>query len=163
MTSQYELPYKQTAGYVERDASKVRALREAADGTLTTRLDSVLHHLSHCGTNGATWTEVAQALELHHGQASGALSTLHRMGLVFTLRSKRHLCHPYVHASLRTQFADTQRHDDPTTTRAGVRKELLDLLFRQCVAAEMLGYTHDQISAINEIVDSVRAHDRHTK
>lgn len=47
---------------------------------------------------GLTWRELAEAMGWHHGQASGALSGLHRQGLVARLGSgyKRSHCSAYV-------------------------------------------------------------------
>lgn len=158
--TQTGLPYNGTAGYVPVAASKERALREVRDGTLSWRMRTVLGVLELRGTSGATWREVATLLDMHHGQASGALSTLHRMGLVFSLRSKRDKCHPYVHAMHREAFAERQRHDTPSTTRAGAKRQLLLALQDECEAACRDGFTDDNITAIIGVLDSLRAHDQ---
>lgn len=56
---------------------------------LPARQRAVLEYLAKCGPMGATWNEVASALSLHHGSASGALSALHREGRVVRLKEKR--------------------------------------------------------------------------
>lgn len=157
--TQLDLPYNGTAGYVPMQASRERALREVKDGTLSKRLEAVLHLLDQRGIIGATWQEVANALGLHHGQASGALSTLHRMGLVFSLREKRNRCHPYVHGRLRHMFPSSQRHDTPSTTFAGMRRALLDELHATCVIATEIGWSANMQDAVSMIVDRLAAHD----
>jgi hypothetical protein len=158
--TQLDLPYNGTAGYVPMQASRERAHREVNDGTLGTRLQAVLNLLEQRGIIGATWQEVAQSLGLHHGQASGALSTLHRMGLVFSLRDKRNKCHPYVHGNLRHMFFREQRHDSPSVTRAGMRRALLDELHATCVIATEIGFTPNMQDAISMIVDRLAADER---
>lgn len=45
---------------------------------------------------GATWQEVALAIGLHHGAASGALSVLHKTGHIARLAETRTRCKVYV-------------------------------------------------------------------
>jgi len=158
--SQLDLPYNGTAGYVPMQASRERAHREVHDGSLSKRLDGVMTLLDERGIIGATWQEVATHLGLHHGQASGSLSSLHRMGLVFSLREKRNNCHPYVHGRLRHMFTTAQRHDSPSTTKAGMRRALLDELHTTCVIAAEMGFTSNLQHAITMIVDRLAADER---
>ena len=158
--TQLDLPYNGTAGYVPMQASRERAHREVKDGSLGARLQAVLDLLEQRGIIGATWQEVAQSLGLHHGQASGALSSLHRMGLVFSLRDKRSNCHPYVHAKLRHMFFREQRHDSPSVTRAGMRRALLDELHSTCAIAKEIGFTPNLQEAITMLVDRLAADER---
>jgi hypothetical protein len=158
--TQLDLLYNGTAGYVPVQASRERAHREVKDGSLSKRLDDVMSLLDKRGIIGATWQEVAQTLGLHHGQASGALSNLHRMGLVFSLREKRNKCHPYVHGRLRMMFTDAQRHDSPSVTRAGMRRALLDELHATCAVAAEVGFTPSLQEAINMLVDRLAADDQ---
>lgn len=158
--TQLDLPYNGTAGYVPTQASRERAHREVKDGTLGKRLEAVLILLDERGIIGATWQEVANALGLHHGQASGALSTLHRMGLVFSLQHKRNKCHPYVHSRLRHMFNLQQRNDSPSVTRAGMRRALLDELHTTCAIAKEVGFTPNMQEAISMLVDRLAADDR---
>lgn len=108
--------YNQTQGSVERPASQMR---------VTPRLQQVLLVVSDSEDRGCTWKQVAAELGLHHGQSSGALSNLHRMGLVFQLRETRDGCHPYVHAAYRGNYYDNERYDDPVQTRAGKERAAL--------------------------------------
>lgn len=47
----------------------------------TTRAEQVLDALAD-SVNGLTWIELGQALRLHHGQSSGALTRLHQQGRI---------------------------------------------------------------------------------
>lgn len=54
-----------------------------------TRLIGVAEVAREAGPRGVTWAEVAKELDLHHGQASGALSRLHRDGALAKLAERR--------------------------------------------------------------------------
>jgi len=105
-----------------------RAKREDANGKTSKRQKEILDLLARLGTVGATWKDVADELDLHHGQASGALSTLHGAGLVFALKSTRNNCQPYVHAKFRANYLDAARNDSPVTTKAGRKRASLERL-----------------------------------
>ena len=113
----------QTTGSVDRPASRDRAQREANDGTAADRALQILNILTH-EPRGLTWGEVADRLGLHHGQASGALSNLHKTGRVFMLRTKRGKAHPYCHAHFRDAYPEAERFDTPAQTHAGKTREL---------------------------------------
>lgn len=108
--------------------STARAIREDATGATTRRQRDVLQALLTAGETGLTWRELADKLSLHHGQASGALSGLHRAGVIFALRTPRQNCQPYVHKKFRHNFADADRHDSPVTTKSGRRRACLETL-----------------------------------
>lgn len=112
-----------TTGSVDRPASRERAYREADDGTAADRALSILNLLTR-EPLGLTWGEVADRLHLHHGQASGALSNLHKTGRVFMLREKRGKAHPYVHSQYRDAYPETERYDTPAQTQAGKIRDL---------------------------------------
>lgn len=80
--------------YVNRDTSRERAQREASDGTFNARKEKVLQLLQQ---RDHTWRELAEKLELHHGQISGLLSILHKHGQIVMLKARRDRCHPYTH------------------------------------------------------------------
>lgn len=157
---QPQLPYNGTGGYVNRPASKERAVREAKDGTLSARQQAVLQALREAGPTGATWRTLGQLLNLHHGQVSGVLSNLHKAGLVFMLRKQRdNRCHPYVVADYRHNYRDGEVWDRPVQTRAGERRQLLEQLLAQCYDASVLGWSNYHCTEISRIVDRVIAHD----
>jgi predicted transcriptional regulator len=130
MTDNYNT-YAGTSGYVNQPASIARATTEAASGVSTERAQRILTHLAH-SPEGMTWRQLALALNLHHGQISGALSNLHKSGHVFMLRQQRNKCHPYVHSIYRDQYTPEQRIDEPVKTKSNQRltdlEELLDTL-----------------------------------
>lgn len=61
-----------------------------------TRLDGVVKVAEGAGSWGVTWQDVANELGLHHGQASGALSRLHRDGALLRLSERRGRSSVYV-------------------------------------------------------------------
>ena len=90
------LPYDGTEGFSGSDTSAERARREASDGTASQRQRDVLDYLLHTEGYGATWSEVATGLHLHHGQASGSLSALHHDGRIERLKQRRGRSQIYV-------------------------------------------------------------------
>lgn len=113
----------QTTGHVQRTASIDRAVEESRNGTAADRALQILAVL-RANPLGLTWKEVADKLGLHHGQASGALSNLHKTGRVFMLREKRGRSHPYVHEDFRNAYTTGERYDSPAQTYAGKAREL---------------------------------------
>jgi hypothetical protein len=105
-----------------------RAKREDDSGKTSQRQKEILKLLAQMGTVGGTWKEVGDRLGLHHGQSSGALSTLHSAGLVFALKTPRDNCQPYVHAKFRANFSDASRNDKPATTKSGRKRASLNRL-----------------------------------
>jgi hypothetical protein len=90
-------PYAGTSGYAAgSDTSEERARTEDADGRTSKRQARIMGYLDANGTHGATWFEIAEALRLHHGQASGALSGLHRTKRIARLAERRGRCAVYV-------------------------------------------------------------------
>lgn len=134
--------YAGTSGYVNQPASLARAITEANKGTSTERARLVLTHLAY-KPEGMTWRELAEAMNLHHGQISGALSNLHRSGHVFMLRQQRNKCHPYVHAIYRDQYTDDQRIDTPVKTKSNQRLSDLEELLDDLMLAIGLGRITD--------------------
>ena len=163
MTEQLEIwaAYNDTAGYVNRPASKQRAMQELNGGVLGKRQQAILDVLDAAGANGMTWKELGDQLGLHHGKISGALSNMHLFGVVFMLRLTKDRCHPYVHAKFRDEWTAEARYDEPAKTRTSERKELLEQLLSVCrkaVGEDFLYYA--SINDIIESVDMIDAHDR---
>lgn len=96
MNDQPSLPYEGTEGWSGSETSRERAYRDASEGVASARQRAVLDLLSKCGADGATWFEVANALNLHHGQASGSLTALHKDGRIERLTETRGRCQIYV-------------------------------------------------------------------
>jgi len=153
-------PYNGTGGYVERPASMERAMREVMQGVLSARQQALLDALFDAGPTGATWRTLGQLLNLHHGQVSGALSNLHKEGMVFMLRKQQDRCHPYVSYRYRFAYNDDDVYDKPVETRAGQRKALLDDLYATCASAVEMGWSASMQDAVSSCVDRLREHDR---
>jgi hypothetical protein len=95
------LPYpdggQRSSGWSGSDTSHERALARDADGTTSERQRRVLEYLRRQGRDGATWKEVSGYFAWHHGQASGALSTLHKERHIARLAvERRSRCAVYV-------------------------------------------------------------------
>lgn len=143
--------YGETAGFVNIPASRDRAVDEARSGAFSDRASKILSVLIDA-PRGMTWRELGSILNLHHGQVSGALSNLHRSGLVFMLTSKRDRCHPYVHCSRRHLFADDERIDEPAQTRAGRRNQIVADLIEVCRDGAAHGFGMFEQSRISDLL-----------
>lgn len=114
--------YGDTTGYVNVDTSRDRAIAEADSGTVSYRARAILDIL-RLHPDGLTWKELSDILDMHHGQVSGALSNLHRLGHVFMLTAKRNRSHPYCADKYRNWYDDHERIDKPTRTTASLLRE----------------------------------------
>jgi hypothetical protein len=149
------LPYDGTGGHAGSEASRLRAEAEADDGTLADRQALILDYLDRVGAGGATWATTGQALSLHHGQVSGALSNLHAGGAVFMLRKRNNRSHPYIHAKYRGFYQDSEVHDSPKTTKAGQRRDRLEDLVKACRDGLASGFDRDRIAGIIQALDAL--------
>jgi hypothetical protein len=92
-----ETPYAGTSGWSGSDTSRERAEDADADGTTSARQSFVLSRLATVQANGLTWRDLATEAGWHHGQASGALSVLHKEGRIARLAEERRTrCAVYV-------------------------------------------------------------------
>lgn len=100
MTTPYPEPGGQefTSGHSGTDTSRDRAVRERDNGVTAYRQAEVLYLLDNLAVHyGMTVKDVlSERPDWHHGQASSALSNLHKAGRIARLRSKRQGCHVYV-------------------------------------------------------------------
>lgn len=143
------LPYNGHSGFVAgSDTSTERALDEDASGQTQSRLDRILEAIK-LRPLGMTWNEVAKLLDLHHGQASGALSMLHKQGLIFALTKKRNKCHPYVAVQYRNQYPAMDRIDEPVRTKASMEREVREVLI-DAVDALLKSQSWETINALRE-------------
>jgi len=90
------LPYAGTSGWSGTDTSKERAVQEDKNGTTGLRQRQTITHVRHQEVRGLTWKELSEITNWHHGQASGALSILHKEGLIARLVERRNKCTIYV-------------------------------------------------------------------
>jgi hypothetical protein len=91
-----ELPYAGTSGYQGSDTSESRARRDDKDGTTGKRQAEVIKALKKASFRGLTWKELSEVTGWHHGQASGALSVLHKTSQIARLADTRNRCKIYV-------------------------------------------------------------------
>lgn len=60
------------------------------------KIGIALAYVLRAGEEGITWRELSAITGWHHGQASGALSNLHRTGYITRLADRRDRCGIYV-------------------------------------------------------------------
>ena len=132
------LTYAGTSGHSGTDTSEERARTEDSTGVTSHRQRLVLAELSAAGTHGLTVANLRHRLGLHHGQASAALTNLHRAGRIARLAEKRNRCHVYflpkhVDGS-ETQAPTRNKSDESRLAKAEAvkavkdRDDLIDLL-----------------------------------
>lgn len=90
------LPYAGSSGWSGSDTSRERALEADTSGVTAARQRNTVAYLHGVGSYGATWSDIAAALNVHHGSASGVLSVLHKAGKIMRLRQTRDRCKIYV-------------------------------------------------------------------
>jgi len=89
-------PYANTSGWSGSTTSRERAERQDGDGTTSKRQQDVLNELARLCHRGATWNELGERLDLHHGAISGVLSTLHKNGYICRLTERRSRSQVYI-------------------------------------------------------------------
>lgn len=89
-------PYANTSGWSGSTTSQERAQRQDSDGTTSKRQQAVLNALDRRWRHGATWNELGEELDLHHGAISGVLSTLHKQGIICRLTERRSRSQVYI-------------------------------------------------------------------
>jgi hypothetical protein len=99
MNDEPVLPYAGTSGWSGSDTSLDRVLHEDSTGITSARQAYVMNFVRLAGYHGVTSKELRERSEWHHGQASGALSVLHKVGRLARLHSaeaRRDRCAVYV-------------------------------------------------------------------
>lgn len=118
------------------------------------RQRTVLQALMYEGKNGATYKQLGKNLELHHGQISGLLSDLHKLGLVFIVRKKKDNCYLYVSHLYRDSYDDADVIDTPPQYNVAERRKLLEELFIKCL--EIRANNNDfKTEAISDLLDQI--------
>ena len=95
-TTEVDLPYAGTSGWSGSSTSEERALDADLSGVTAARQVKAITCLYRAGTYGVTWHDLADALQWHHGTASGVLSTLHLVGRCTRLVERRGKSQVYV-------------------------------------------------------------------
>jgi hypothetical protein len=122
--TQAVLPYPEpggnefTSGHAGSEASLERALREVKSGANGARQRVVKALLRQRGAHGITVAELRTETGWHHGQASAALSNMHKGGDILRLKIKRGRCQVYV----APQFSLGREAEAPGHTKAGVER-----------------------------------------
>lgn len=84
------LPYNGTSGWLGSDTSKDRAISMDSSGDTEVLQKDILDALKIAGKKGLTWHECDWVdPDNRHGSVSGALSTLHKHGLICRLKEPR--------------------------------------------------------------------------
>lgn len=89
-------PYAGTSGWSGSTSSRDRALQDDTSGVTSERQLKVLELLEEAGAEGLTWGDISEILDLHHGQASNALSVLHMERYISRLTERRGKSQIYV-------------------------------------------------------------------
>lgn len=90
------LPYNGSSGHSGSSSSKERADHLDKSGKTSKYQNIIMDFLRDKQEFGATWKEIAELLGVHHGTASGALSVLHKVGLIERLKETREKSKIYV-------------------------------------------------------------------
>jgi hypothetical protein len=89
---------------------------KAAEPSRRKRYNQIVRYVENRRSLGATWREVAAVFRLHHGEASGPLSTAHKDGDLAKLTEKRERCGVYVHPKY-VNGRDTVKHGSTARSR----------------------------------------------
>ena len=90
------LPYNGSSGWAGSNTSRARAEHADRIGITTQRQQATLKHLIDAGSDGLTWRDLSALTGEHHGSTSGALSNLHKAGVILRLADTRNRCAIYV-------------------------------------------------------------------
>lgn len=91
-----DLSYGGSSGSSGSDTSHERARENDLTGRTGRNQRALIGYLEERGHEGATWGEVADRFDWHHGTASGALSNLHKAGTIVRLMQRRGRSKVYV-------------------------------------------------------------------
>lgn len=91
-----EYPNGNGSGHAGNATSRERQQREDASGMTLSRQEAALELVQTSGAEGVTVAEAEGFLSVGHGQASSALSHLHRAGRVTRLKDRRRSQEIYV-------------------------------------------------------------------
>lgn len=150
------LPYAGTSGYAGSVTSEERARSDDADGTTSQRQQAVLAYLAAQGEVGATWKEVDAGLGWqHHGRTTGALSVLHKAGVIDRLAETRPphgrgKCEVYV-LPQHVKGRETRQHGRSTPVLTDAEQRAMDSLWH----AREVGAPYDP-EDVNVVLEHMR-------
>jgi hypothetical protein len=113
------------SGFSGSATSEQRARDDDRKGVTGFRQRRVRDFVYDHGIFGATWHEVSDALGMHHGSASAALSNLHRGGHLVRLNISRYRSRVYVHPDFVGGRTAEPPGQNSTTTLLDQMAELL--------------------------------------
>lgn len=145
------LPYAGTSGHSGSDTSEERARQDDRSGRTKERQTQVMVALVKAGSRGLTWQELASQFGWHHGQASGALSVLHKQGLICRISERRNRCKVYVTPEY-VYDRQVEAHGGSISGRSRKQQEACMLSERQ---ADVLISGHDVL--VNHVSRSLNA------
>lgn len=126
---QGEFPYggegDPNSGFIRGGSSEDRARSQDAGGVTALRQKQTLAVLADAKAGGTTWKELSDLTYWHHGQSSGALSTLHKAGRISRLALRRKRCAVYV-LPMYVNGRTTERAGQTQTTT--MLRQAVDLL-----------------------------------
>jgi hypothetical protein len=114
------------SGFSGSETSEARAREADRKGVTGYRQRRVLTFVHQHGTHGATWREVSEALGMHHGSASAALSNLHRGDHLARLGISRQRSRVYVHPDFVGERTTEPAGQNSTTAMLDQMADLLD-------------------------------------
>lgn len=120
------------SGFSGSDTSESRVREADRKGITGYRQRRVREFVREHGTHGATWREVSDALGMHHGSASAALSNLHRGGHLARLGISRQRSRVYVHPDFVDERVTEPAGQNSTTA---LLAQMADLLNRRALCA----------------------------
>lgn len=127
------LPYAGTSGWSGSETSEARARDADADGTTSKRQEEVVRRVREQREHGMTVKELRLVTGWHHGQASSALTILHKSGALERLSEVRDRCKVYV----RPMYVAGRETEAPGRTRGSEtavqaeRARILNLIAEQ--------------------------------
>lgn len=149
-------PYAGTTGYMPVGTSRDAAEQAVASGAANARQANILGMLREAGEFGLTSAEIETRTGLGHGPVSGALSSMHKVGLIVALKFvRRNGCGVYVlpdqvagrivrpFVSLAESRADRPAKASPAPARSRLTTEELELASKIRVALK--GYNDKPI------------------
>ena len=152
------LPYAGMSGHVANsETSKARAVAEDSTGVTASRQKQILEALEKT-EYGNTWGELADKLNLHHGQVSGALSVLHKSGRIFALKRTRNGSQIYLHNKFRNEHGDALRLDIPAMTKATQNREAINDLLA-AVETFLNAQTFQTVHELRQAFEAMKAMD----
>lgn len=120
-------PYAGTSGWRGSEASLQRVLFDDADGSTAYRQNAAMEYLKNRRLVGISWKEFGELENLHAGQASAALSVLHKEGLILRLVEKRNRCSIYV-LPIYVAGRETSQRQNQGKKKSEVCAEILAIL-----------------------------------